>query len=119
MIQLTPSDLRSTIGAGMTLTAAAKMLRTQRRCVRHWLQVYGLEIHPLCPTSKQHGGYRRARITTAGEWQALVDAYGPGLRKLARAVDMDPKWVSEQLRKHRIDPGEGQPGRPWPSRVAA
>lgn len=97
---LTPSDITATIGAGLTTAEAASMLRCATRTVRRAAHAYGIEL-PLRP----------AILRGAEQFQAAVDQHGPGLCKIARALDIDRKWLSRQLDRYGIDPGVGTPGR--------
>jgi hypothetical protein len=105
---LTPSDLSATIGAGLTIREAAKMLRCAGNTIRRAAWAYKLPL-PV----------RRARVRGRDEWLAAVAAYGPGIRPVARALGMDCRYVQRMLEKFAIDPGSGEGGNPnWRKKAA-
>jgi hypothetical protein len=88
---LTPSDLRSTLGAGLTTEAAAKMLRCTAKTVRRAAAAYGIELRP-----------RHARIRGEQEWLDAFVRHGPSVRGIARAIGLDHRYVAGQLERYGI-----------------
>lgn len=98
---LTPSDIRATIGAGMSITQARKILRCPTRIIRQWARVYGVAV-PMRP----------AKARGREQWRKAAEDFGPGVRAIARGLGIDHKWVAEQLARYGIEPGHGRSGRP-------
>lgn len=97
---LTPSDITSTIGAGLSLTQARKMLRCPTKVIRHWARVYGIPVPDRTPRY----------IRTAEQWMQYVADHGPGVRPIARALGIDPKTVRDELDRYGISAGNGGKG---------
>lgn len=90
---LSPSDLHSTLGQGMSTEAAAHMLRCTARTVRRAAIAYGVELRP-----------RHARIRGEAEWRKAFEEHGPSLREMSRVLGIDHRYIARQLERHGIRP---------------
>lgn len=93
MKMLSPSDLQSTLGQGMTTEAAAHMLRCTARTVRRAAIAYGVELRP-----------RHARIRGEAEWRKAFEEHGPSLRSMSRALGLDHRYIARQLERYGLRP---------------
>ena len=88
---LTPSDLQSTVGQGMTAEAAARMLRCSARTVYRAAAAYEIPVKP-----------RHARIRGEAEWRAAFEEHGSA-RGIATALGLrDHKYVLRQLERYGL-----------------
>lgn len=93
-------DLIRALVLGQDLSGAAAMLCCNPKTIRRAARDYGVILRS-----------REVRFRGAEQFQAAVEQHGPGLCKIARALDIDRKWLSRQLERYGIDPGVGTPGR--------
>ena len=90
-LRITREKVLTTIGRGMHTVAAARMLECNRRALHRAAVKFGIPLNS-----------RQCRIRGKLEWQRLYLKHGPSLRGVAKAVQMNKTYVTQQLTRHGI-----------------
>jgi len=90
-LRITREKVQATIGSGMHTVAAARALQCNRRARHRAAVKFGIPLNS-----------RQCRIGGKLEWQRLYLKYGPSLRGVAKAAQMNKTYVTQQLTRHGI-----------------